>query len=52
MIAVSGHKFTHTPQRVQDVTSTIWGLPSLPASNTPNGQTPTQISAEQGPHLA
>jgi hypothetical protein len=51
MIAFVGHKFAQTPHRVHDATSTIWGLPSVPASKTPNGQTPTQMSAEQGGHL-
>jgi hypothetical protein len=52
MIAFSGHKFAQTPQQVQDTASTICGLLFAPASNTPNGQTPTQMSAEQGEHLA
>jgi hypothetical protein len=52
MIAFVGHKFAQTPHRVQDTTSTICGFLFAPISNTPNGQTPTQISPEQGEHLA
>jgi len=52
MIALAGHKFAQTPHLVQDATSRIWGLPSVPASKTPKGQTPTQISPEQGEHFA
>jgi hypothetical protein len=51
IMAFAGHKFAQTPHRVQDTTSTIWGLPSAPASKTPKGQTPMQISVEQGGHL-
>jgi len=45
------HKFAQTPHRVQEATSTISGLPPLPASNKPKGQTPTQISPEHGGHF-
>jgi len=52
MIAFAGHIFAQTPHLLHDITSTILGLPFVPSSKTPNGQTPTQISPEQGEHLA
>jgi hypothetical protein len=51
MIAFAGHRFAQTPHRLHDVMSMILGLLFVPASKTPNGQTPTQMREEQGGHL-
>jgi hypothetical protein len=51
-MASVGHKLSQTPQKVQEFKSVAWGLPLAPTSNTPNGQTPTQMSVGQGGHFA
>jgi hypothetical protein len=51
VMAFAGHKFAQTPQQVQDTASMTCGLLFAPASKTPNGQTPTHKSVEQGEHL-
>lgn len=51
MIAFSGHRFAHTPQRVHEKMSVILGLPLVSSSRTAKGQTPMQMSSVQGVHL-
>jgi len=52
LMALLGHKFTHTPHLLHSTTSISRGLRFLPSSRQPNGQTPIQIWPVQGGHFA
>ena len=52
LMALDGHRFVQTPQKVHDEMSVIQSLFSLFISISPCGHTPTQTSSEQLEHLA
>ena len=51
MMALFGHKLTHTPHLVQVTTSMTCGLRFFPSSRTPCGQTPIQTCPVHGGHF-